>query len=89
MQHSTPTDQSSLDEWLSYLERLHPSTIDMGLARVRQVAERLALDTPALKIVVGGTNGKGSTCAMLEAILLAAGYKVGLYTSPHQSDRSG
>jgi len=83
MQHTAPDYNSSLDDWLSYLEHLHPSAIDMGLARVRQVADRLDLDTQALKIVVGGTNGKGSTCAMLEAILLAAGYKVGLYTSPH------
>lgn len=50
---------------------------------MREVAARLPIETKALKIVVGGTNGKGSTCAMLEAILLAAGYRVGLYTSPH------
>lgn len=75
---------SSLSQWLQHLETLHPQTIDMGLARVQKVAQRLdVLDFPALKIVVGGTNGKGSTCSMLEAILLAAGYKVGLYTSPH------
>ena len=83
MQHHVPSEDSSLDEWLTYLEQLHPNSIDMGLARVKQVAERLDLETSAIKIVVGGTNGKGSTCAMLEAILLAAGYKVGLYTSPH------
>lgn len=75
---------SSLAQWLAYLETLHPKEIDMGLARIRSVAHRLQLDQlPAIKIVVGGTNGKGSTCAMLEAILLAAGYTVGLYTSPH------
>ncbi len=78
-----PPSGSTLEAWLGYLESLHPSAIDMGLDRVRQVAARLALDSPAIKIVVGGTNGKGSTCAMLEAILLAAGYRVGLYTSPH------
>ena len=78
-------DQSSpLSLWLSHLETLHPQAIDMGLTRVDAVAESLQLkQSSALKIVVGGTNGKGSTCAMLEAILLAAGYKVGLYTSPH------
>ncbi len=78
-----PPSGSTLGAWLGYLESLHPSAIDMGLDRVRQVAGRLELDCPAVKIVVGGTNGKGSTCAMLEAILLAAGYRVGLYTSPH------
>lgn len=75
----------SLADWLSYLEHLHPKSIDMGLDRVREVAQRLGLlsNWPALKIVVAGTNGKGSTCAMLEAIYMAAGYRVGLYTSPH------
>jgi len=78
-----PSNTASLADWLSYLEQLHPNAIDMGLERVREVAARLSLETTAIKIVVGGTNGKGSTCAMLEAILLAAGYRVGLYTSPH------
>ena len=80
---AAPSHTASLAEWLSYLEQLHPNAIDMGLERVREVAARLPIETKALKIVVGGTNGKGSTCAMLEAILLAAGYRVGLYTSPH------
>ena len=78
-----PPQGSTLAAWLVYLEALHPSAIDMGLERVRQVAQRLDLRSEAVKIVVGGTNGKGSTCAMLESILLAAGYRVGLYTSPH------
>ena len=78
-----PSPGADLPAWLSYLESLHPSSIDMGLERVRLVAARLALETDAIKIVVGGTNGKGSTCAMLESIYLAAGYRVGLYTSPH------
>ena len=80
---AAPSHTASLAEWLGYLEQLHPNAIDMGLERVREVAARLPIETKALKIVVGGTNGKGSTCAMLEAILLAAGYRVGLYTSPH------
>ncbi|WP_459618420.1 bifunctional tetrahydrofolate synthase/dihydrofolate synthase [Bordetella sp. 2513F-2] len=75
-----------LPQWLEYLESIHAKPIDLGLDRVRQVADRLALRLDAIKFVVGGTNGKGSTCAMLEAILLAAGYKVGLYTSPHLID---
>lgn len=84
----SPLDQtSSLAQWLHHLEALHPQVIDMGLERVAQVASQLALSSnQAIKIVVGGTNGKGSTCAMLEAILLAAGYKVGVYTSPHLVD---
>jgi dihydrofolate synthase/folylpolyglutamate synthase len=76
---------ASLDAWLSYLERLHPSTIDMGLDRVRAVARALELDPGCVVVTVAGTNGKGSTCAMLEAILRAEGYRVGLYTSPHLS----
>ncbi|MBP6623228.1 MAG: bifunctional tetrahydrofolate synthase/dihydrofolate synthase, partial [Alcaligenes sp.] len=74
---------SSLSDWLSYLETLHPSAIDLGLGRIREVAERLNLKLDSVVITVGGTNGKGSTCAMLEAILLAAAYKVGVYASPH------
>lgn len=83
MASSFTGDRNSLDQWLAHLETLHPKAIDMGLDRIREVAQRLQLKLPFVKIVVAGTNGKGSTCAMLEAILLAAGYKVGLYTSPH------
>ncbi|OGS90922.1 MAG: bifunctional folylpolyglutamate synthase/dihydrofolate synthase [Gallionellales bacterium GWA2_60_18] len=74
---------SNLAEWLSYLESLHPKTIALGLERVAQVKQRLNLDPDFPVIVVGGTNGKGSVCALLESILHAAGYKVGCYTSPH------
>jgi dihydrofolate synthase/folylpolyglutamate synthase len=64
-----------LAEWLARLEQLHPSAIDLGLERVRRVRDAMGL-TPAFPlIVVGGTNGKGSTCATLEAILGGAGYK--------------
>jgi dihydrofolate synthase/folylpolyglutamate synthase len=83
---SRPDATSPLATWLAYLESIHARPIDMGLDRVREVAARMKLDLQAVKIVVGGTNGKGSTCAMLEAILLAAGYQVGLYTSPHLID---
>ncbi|GAB2904546.1 bifunctional tetrahydrofolate synthase/dihydrofolate synthase [Paralcaligenes sp. KSB-10] len=79
----TPGSAASLSEWLAYLESLHRRPIELGLERIRVVAEKLALKYPFVTITVGGTNGKGSTCAMLEAILLAAGYRVGLYTSPH------
>ncbi len=77
------SDPQSLSDWLAYLERLHPKTIELGLARVAEVRERLNLHPQFPIITVGGTNGKGSTCAMLEAILHAAGYRVGCYTSPH------
>ncbi len=73
----------TLQDWLEFCERLHPVTIDMGLERVREVAERLSLRFECPVITVAGTNGKGSTCAMLEAILLQAGYRTGVYTSPH------
>ena len=69
------------------METLHPSEIDLGLERVRAVCRRLALDRPGFAIItVAGTNGKGSTVAMLEAMLHAAGYRVGSYTSPHLID---
>jgi dihydrofolate synthase / folylpolyglutamate synthase len=74
---------STLDGWLAHAERLHPVAIDMGLDRVREVAQRMGLDLGCPVITVAGTNGKGSTCAMLEAILLQAGYRTGVYTSPH------
>jgi dihydrofolate synthase/folylpolyglutamate synthase len=73
----------TLSAWLAHLERLHPKTIELGLERVNTVRERLGLSLSFPIITVAGTNGKGSTCAMLEAILAAAGYKVGCYTSPH------
>ena len=74
---------NSLDSWLAHCERLHPHTIDMGLDRVQEVVKRLGLRFEACVITVAGTNGKGSTCAMLEACLLQAGYRTGVYTSPH------
>ena len=76
----------TLSEWLVYCEQLHPQAIEMGLERVRQVAERMNLAFKVPVITVAGTNGKGSTCAMLEAIYLQAGYKTGVYTSPHLVD---
>lgn len=73
----------TLDGWLERIERLHYRTIDLSLDRVRAVADRLAIGFDCPVFTVGGTNGKGSTCAMLESILRAAGYRAGLYTSPH------
>jgi len=73
----------TLQEWLDWCEQLHPVAIDMGLDRVKTVADRMALRFHCPVITVAGTNGKGSTCAMLEAVLLQAGYRTGVYTSPH------
>ena len=77
------SSMNSLESWLAHCERLHPHTIDMGLDRVQEVVKRLGLRFEACVITVAGTNGKGSTCAMLEACLLQAGYRTGVYTSPH------
>lgn len=74
----------SLVDWLSYLEQIHPVNIDMGLERVGAVARRMGLTRLPFKVItVAGTNGKGSSCAMAASILMAAGYKVGVYSSPH------
>jgi dihydrofolate synthase / folylpolyglutamate synthase len=83
-----PTADSSLAQWLAHCERLHATEIDLGLARVGQVWQRMgcALGTPdsgPVVFTVAGTNGKGSTCAMIERILLEAGYRTGVYGSPH------
>lgn len=82
--NSAPQATSPLAMWLDYLSTIHTSAIDLGLDRVSQVANHAQLTKPApFVITVAGTNGKGSTCAMLEAILLDAGYRVGVYSSPH------
>lgn len=79
----TSHQPKALAEWLQHLESLHPKTIALGLERVELVKQRLHLEPTFPLIVVAGTNGKGSVCAMLESILHAAGYSVGCYTSPH------
>ncbi|MFC5498175.1 bifunctional tetrahydrofolate synthase/dihydrofolate synthase [Caenimonas terrae] len=76
----------NLQEWLAHCEQLHPRTIELGLERSRAVADRLGLRFECPVITVAGTNGKGSTCAMLEAIALQAGWRTGVYTSPHLVD---
>jgi len=76
----------TLQEWLAHCERLHPRTIELGLERSRDVAARMGLRFDCPVITVAGTNGKGSTCAMLEAIALQAGWRTGVYTSPHLVD---
>jgi dihydrofolate synthase/folylpolyglutamate synthase len=80
---SASATPSTLHEWLAHCERLHPTEIEMTLERSLRVKANLGLAFTAPVIAVGGTNGKGSTCAMLEAIALQAGYRVGLYSKPH------
>jgi dihydrofolate synthase/folylpolyglutamate synthase len=74
----------TLDQWLSYLESLHPTEIELGLARIQQVAARLAINPGSAQVItVAGTNGKGSTCAMLDQILQQHGKTTARYSSPH------
>ena len=74
----------SLENWLKWQETLHPKAIDLGLERVSQVLQRLHAQSPPFTVItVGGTNGKGSSVALLESIFALAGYRVGAYTSPH------
>jgi len=75
---SALSTRDSLDQWLGWLEHLHPTTIDMGLQRVGRVADRLGLRPANVPLIlVGGTNGKGSTVAILAEIYLHAGFRVG------------
>ncbi|MBQ0747737.1 MAG: bifunctional tetrahydrofolate synthase/dihydrofolate synthase [Marinobacter sp.] len=79
-----PGEGATLDQWLSWLESIHPTEIDLGLDRVLVVLRRLFRKNPTARVItVAGTNGKGSTVATLEALLLAAGRRTGAYTSPH------
>lgn len=73
----------SLEDWLGFIERQHPQAIALGLDRVAEVLSRLQIGIDCPAISVAGTNGKGSTCALLESVLRAAGYRTGLYLSPH------
>lgn len=74
---------ATLDQWLRHCERLHAAKIALGLDRVSAVARRMGIRFSVPVITVAGTNGKGSTCAMLESIAMQAGYRTGVYTSPH------
>ena len=80
-----PAKDANLTLWLDYLMAIHPTEIEMGLERVSIVADRLGLRElgDAKVVTVAGTNGKGTTCAMLEQVLLLAGHRVGVYSSPH------
>ena len=82
--HSSHSLRNNLNEWLSYIESIHFTEIDMGLTRVKQVADALSIQLNEIKIItVAGTNGKGTTCAFLENALLAEEKNVAVYSSPH------
>ena len=75
---------ASLEQWLQRLETIHPTEVELGLTRIATVARALQLlPVPQPVITVAGTNGKGSTVAVLEALLKASGYRTGVFTSPH------
>ncbi len=81
---SAPAKEANLSQWLDYLLSIHPTEIEMGLTRVTEVAQRLdLLHLNSTVITVAGTNGKGTTCAMIESVLIQAGKTVGVYSSPH------
>jgi dihydrofolate synthase/folylpolyglutamate synthase len=80
---TSPFAADTLAAWLKHIESVHPKSIAMGLDRVNRVRDALRLVPSFTLVTVGGTNGKGSACAMLEAMLCHAGYRVGCYTSPH------
>jgi dihydrofolate synthase/folylpolyglutamate synthase len=84
-QHSNILAPKTVQDWLSYIEALHPKSIAMGLERVKDVAVKLNLQPNFPIIMVAGTNGKGSTCAMLSKVYVQSNYRVGTYTSPHIS----
>lgn len=76
----------TLSEWLDRIEQMHPAEIELGLERVAAVRDRMAFTVPGTIVSVAGTNGKGSVCAMIEAIALESGFRVATYTSPHFID---
>ncbi|WP_354422263.1 bifunctional tetrahydrofolate synthase/dihydrofolate synthase [Variovorax atrisoli] len=78
-----PASMETLNDWLERAERLHPKNIELGLERAKEMAQRIGLRFDCPVITVAGTNGKGSTCAMLESILMHAGYRTAVFTSPH------
>ncbi len=78
-----PTNKDSLSVWLSYIEKIHPNDIDLGLDRVFKVKNAANIFPKFPVILVGGTNGKGSTCSFIESILNESGLNIGCYTSPH------
>ena len=73
----------SLDDWLEFIEQLHSKPIDLGLERMNLMIRKMGIRFECPVFTVAGTNGKGSTCAMIESVLRAAGYRVGMHTSPH------
>ena len=80
---SKPSQGAGLQTWLAYIESLHDKPIDLGLERMHEMIRRMDIEFLCPVFTVAGTNGKGSTCAMLDSILRHAGYNIGMHTSPH------
>lgn len=80
---SAPGKGAGLNDWLAYIGKIHEKPMDLGLDRMKQMIARMGIEFTCPVFTVAGTNGKGSTCALLEAIMRYAGYRVGMHTSPH------
>ena len=80
---TAPGQQAGLNEWLDYIGKIHEKPMDLGLERMKDMIARMGIEFICPVFTVAGTNGKGSTCALLESVLRYAGYRVGMHTSPH------
>ena len=80
---TVPGQDAGLDDWLAYIGKIHEKPMDLGLERMKQMVSRMGIEFECPVFTVAGTNGKGSTCALLESVLRYSGYRVGMHTSPH------
>lgn len=80
---TAPGKEAGLNDWLGYISKIHEKPMDLGLERMKEMIARMGIEFECPVFTVAGTNGKGSTCALLESILRYAGYRVGMHTSPH------
>lgn len=81
--HQAPAAGASLNQWLEFIEKLHDKPIDMGLERMQTMIARMGIKFECPVVTVAGTNGKGSTCAVMERIWREAGFRTAMHTSPH------
>lgn len=80
---TAPGQQAGLNDWLDYIGKIHEKPMDLGLERMKDMIARMGIEFTCPVFTVAGTNGKGSTCALLESVLRYSGYRVGMHTSPH------